>query len=293
MPADLSSRPPRVALATCRELPALDPDDAPLLGLLRERGVDAAPAAWDDPAVDWAGFDLVVLRSTWDYPANVAAFLAWIDRLPSVLNPAPALRWNVDKRYLAGLAALGLPVVPTVFVGPGEAFVPPSAPFVVKPSVGAGSKDAARYGPGQEDAARQHVGRLHRGGKTAMLQPYLERVDRDGEAGLVFLGGRFSHAIRKGPMLTGAGAMVGTLYVAEEISRRDATAREREVAERALDAVPGGAAGLLYARVDLVPGSGGEPLILEVEVTEPSLFLGRAPGSAELLADRIAAAARR
>ena len=35
---------------------------------LAARGVDASPAVWDDDGVDWAHFDLVVVRSTWDYP---------------------------------------------------------------------------------------------------------------------------------------------------------------------------------------------------------------------------------
>src|SRR5215213_5753384 len=115
--------PRRVALATCRELPTLDADDARLLGLLALHGLAAAPAVWDDPAVDWSGFDLIVLRSTWDYPKRPAAFLAWVDRLPRVLNPAPVVRWNADKRYLLDLAAAGVPVIPTTVVGPRDAFV--------------------------------------------------------------------------------------------------------------------------------------------------------------------------
>src|SRR5262245_25322710 len=159
--AGLTAPPPRrVALATCREFAALDADDARLPALLARHGVAATAAVWDAPGVDWSEFDLVVLRSTWDYPAKAAAFLAWVDALPRVLNPAPVVRWNADKRYLGDLAAAGVPVVPTAFVGPGDPFAPPPGSFVVKPAVGAGSKGAARYGPGQATEARAHIGRL-------------------------------------------------------------------------------------------------------------------------------------
>jgi glutathione synthase/RimK-type ligase-like ATP-grasp enzyme len=281
----------RVALATCREFPALEADDARLVEPLARRGIVAAPAVWDDPAVDWAGFDLVVLRSTWDYPQKAAAFLAWIDRLPRVLNPAPVVRWNADKHYLRDLAAAGVPVVPTAFVAPGEAVTLPGGPVVVKPAVGAGSKDAARYGPGQAGEAVAHVRRLHRAGMAALVQPYLDRVEADGEADLVFLGGRYSHAARKGAMLGGGPRVEGPLFFHEDIRPHEATPAERAVAERALAAVPGGADRLLYGRVDLLPAAGGGLVVTEVELIEPSLFLGHGPDSAERLADLIGQAA--
>ncbi len=291
MAAPPSPPPRRVALATCREFAALDPDDARLRGLLARHGVAVAPAVWDDPAVDWAAFDLVVLRSTWDYPKRPAEFLAWVGRLPRVLNPAAVVRWNADKHYLRDLAAAGVPVVPTAFVAPGGSFAPPAGPFVVKPAVGAGSKGAARYGPGDAEAAAAHVRRLHRAGTAALVQPYLDRVEADGEADLVFLGGRYSHAVRKGAMLGGGSRVEGPLFFVEEVRPHEATPGERAVAERALAAVPGGAGSLLYARVDLLPTAGGAAVVTEVELIEPSLFLAHGPGSGERLADLIARAA--
>lgn len=282
---------PRLALATCRELPDLDADDAVLPGLLARHGVAAAPAVWDDPAIDWAGFDLVVLRSTWDYPRKAAAFLAWADRLPRVLNPAPVVRWNADKRYLRDLAAAGVPVVPTTFVAPGEPFAAPTGRFVVKPVVGAGSKDAARFERGQAEQAAAHVRRLHRAGMPALVQPYLDLVDTDGEADLVFVGGEYSHAVRKGAMLGGRPRVEGPLFFSEDIRPHVATPGELSVARRALAAVPGGPDRLLYARVDLLPTPGGQPVVTEVELIEPSLFLARRPGSGERLAELIAGAA--
>ena len=95
-------------------------------------------------------------------PKKVDAFLAWVAGLPNVLNPAPVIRWNADKRYLRELADAGLPVVPTTYLEPGDPFTPPNTPFVVKPAVGAGSKDSARYKPGQSEEAIAHVRRKRR-----------------------------------------------------------------------------------------------------------------------------------
>ena len=105
--------------------------------------------AWDDSTVAWAGFELVVLRSTWDYVDRLAEFLAWLDdvsALTTLANPVPIVRWSLDKHYLADLSRSGVPVVPTTFVDVGAVLVPPSTgEYVLKPAVGAGSRDAARY----------------------------------------------------------------------------------------------------------------------------------------------------
>jgi glutathione synthase/RimK-type ligase-like ATP-grasp enzyme len=271
---------PAVALATCAAFPDLEADDRRLVGLLRERGVPAQPAVWDDPAVDWPSFRLVVVRSTWDYPSKPEQFLTWAARLPRVLNPSPVLRWNADKRYLLDLAA-AVPVVPTRFIGPGDAFELPAGPLVVKPAISCGGRDTARYNGGHR--AGEHIRRLQAEGRTAMLQPYLAEVEQQGEVDLVFLGGRYSHAVRRGALLAG-----GKKNTGEGVRPYEATAEQLALAEKALGLVPGDPS-LLYARVDLLPSAAG-PVLLELELLEPSLFLGYAAGSGERLADLIAAA---
>lgn len=310
---------PRVALATCRELPDLDADDRPLTGLLAERGVDAGPAIWDDPGVAWDAFDLVVIRNTWDYTRRRDDFLDWAARVPRLANPADVLVWNTDKRYLAHLAAAGVAVVPTRFVAPGAAPADAGSPLsglegrvVVKPSVGAGSVDAGAFdlsaGAGRRDAAA-HLADLLARGATALVQPYVESVDAHGEVGVVFVGGGPSHAFVKGAMLGGgrpgtpfadsAGGETGgpvdpsVLFHVESVSAHTAADVELAAAARAMAAVPGGPDRLLYGRVDLVRSGtleGGGLLVLEMELTEPSLYLGLAPGAAERLADVVARA---
>jgi hypothetical protein len=282
----------RVALATCADLPELDPDDRLVLPALAANGVDVTIAIWDDPAVDWAGFDLVVLRDTWDYSQRRDEFVAWAERVPRLLNRASIVRWNTDKRYLADLAAAGVPVVPTTWIEPGQPWTAPDqGEWVVKPAVSAGSRDTGRYDltdPAHRDLAQAHVRRLQDAGRLVMVQPYLLSVDSYGETGVLFLGGERSHAIRKGQMLDGPDPGDGNrLFRPEVISPRIPTAQEVALAERTLAAVPGGTADLLYARVDMIAGPDGAPLVVELELTEPSLFLGTAAGAADRFADAI------
>jgi glutathione synthase/RimK-type ligase-like ATP-grasp enzyme len=281
-----------IAIAACAEAGDLDIDAPSLRSALAERGIEAQTAIWDDPRVDWLAYELVIVRSTWDYPRHRDAFVAWAQGLPRVLNSAEVLSWNTDKRYLADLASKGVPTVPTVFSAPGEVGALPEWPeFVIKPTISVGSADTARWRLGTDDvAALAHLGDLHAAGRTAMIQPYLTGVDVAGESALLFTGGAFSHSIRKAPILSAGEApvalVIGDADFREEITPREASAAEREVAERVLAAVPG-SADLLYARVDLLPGPDGSPVLLELELTEPSLFLWASEGAAEQLADGV------
>lgn len=272
--------PLRIGLATSTDHPDLHEDDAPLLPVLAERGADARAVVWDDPAVDWSDFDLVVVRNTWDYVGRWPEFLAWARRVPRLANPADVLAWNTDKRYLRELAAAGVPVVPTTWVEPGGDYAPPPGEHVVKPIVSAGARDTVRYAPG--DDSTPHVERLIAAGRAVMVQPYLGAVDTQGESSLLFLDGAFSHAARKAPVLApGAGHPDDV-----EITPREATPAELAVASAALAAVPLPGP-LLYARVDLLPGDDGAPVLVELELAEPSLFLSTAPGAVDRLAEAV------
>jgi glutathione synthase/RimK-type ligase-like ATP-grasp enzyme len=284
---------PRVALVTCEELPDLDPDDQLLVEPLRSAGVTVAVHAWDAPGVDWVGYDLVVLRSTWDYVPRRDEFLAWARGIPALANPARVVEWNTDKRYLAGLAAAGIPVVPTQYLTPADPpWMPPAhGEYVLKPAIGVGSLSAGRYNladPDQRALALRHAARFRATRRVALVQPYLTGVDGYGETAVLFLGGRFSHGVRKGPMLDGPAGGAPGLYRAEQISAREPNPAEFAVAEKVLAAIPD-ASHLLYARVDLVPGPDGAPVLIELELTEPSLYLGYAPGAPTRLAEAIVA----
>jgi hypothetical protein len=290
---------PRVALVSARVARHLDEDLPPLLAALAGAGVDAEAADWDDPDVDWAVYNLAVLRSSWDYAERVTEFLAWADRtatLTTLINPPAVVRWNTDKHYLAELARAGVPTVPTRFVEPGERaqaeldrFLSEERPadWVVKPAVGAGSRDAARYTRGEERPATAHIERLLAAGRSVILQPYLDQVDQHGETGLIYFNGRFSHAIRKGPLLQRGSGPTEALFAQEQITRRAPEPRELQLGEGVMAALPFAAP--LYARVDLIRSLHGAPCLLEIELTEPSLFFAHAPGAAERFATQLRA----
>lgn len=281
----------RIALVTARAARGLDEDEPPLRTALQASGCEADTTEWDDPGVDWASYDLVLLRSAWDYAERLAEFLDWAGRvsaLTQVQNPLPVVRWNTDKHYLAHLSGAGIAIVPSRFLEPGadplreiDTFFAerPNAEIVIKPAVGAGSRDAQRHRHADKGAAVAHAKRLLDANRSVLLQPYLRRVEQEGETALMFFEGRFSHAIRKGPLLPPGGAATTTLFAAETIHPRTPGADELRLAERIIAAIPHGT--LLYARVDLIRDDDGAPCLLELELTEPSLFLSYAAGSAE------------
>ncbi|GAA2521792.1 hypothetical protein [Streptomyces longisporus] len=289
---------PRVALATYDPgaQPSKDRDLPVLVRALRDAGAEAVAVPWDAPDTDWSGFDLVVIRSTWDYSWRAEEFVAWAEKCAAVTrlaNPAEVVRWNTDKRYLGDLAEAGVAVVPTRYLAPGDApDLPDDHEYVIKPTSGAGARYAARYTPDDHDRAVRHLARMHEEGLTAIVQPYLSGIDVSGERALQFFGGRFLHAGRKGAVLS-----PGTAYDAAKVAHPDLvpwtpTPAELAVAERALAAVPD-APELLYARVDLVDGADGQPRLMELELVEPNLFLGLHPGSVAVVRDAILGAAGR
>jgi glutathione synthase/RimK-type ligase-like ATP-grasp enzyme len=291
---------PRVALVTAREALELDEDMPLLVEALQRAGATVETPYWDDPAVDWTRYGVALLRSTWDYADRIEEFLGWCDRCAArtrLLNHPQVVRWNTDKHYLADLALAGVPVVPTRFVEPGCDSRAELATFlrgdassltvgepgsfdelVVKPAIGAGSRDAARYRGSEFERALEHVNRLLTSGRSLLLQPYLSRVDEQGETAVLYLGGAFSHSIRKGPLLRAGAAMVEGLFAPEEIRPRQADQSELEIAAAAYAAIPFAAPA--YARIDLLRDARGMPVVLELELTEPSLFLTHAPRAA-------------
>jgi hypothetical protein len=246
---------------------------------------------WDDPTADWAAYDLVVLRSTWDYSEQRDTFLAWCESIGDRLaNPVEVVRWNTDKRYLADLDAAGLPVVPTTFLEPGAPVVLggwDQVPCVVKPAVSAGSRNTARHE--NPRAASEHVQRLLDEGRIVMVQPYIAEVEEHGETALLYYDGVFDHAICKGAMLTEDGkAAVDGLFAPEKIHAREPRPEERAVGDAVVAEVERRFGRPLYARVDLL---GTDPVVLELELTEPSLFFAQAEGAAARYAAAIRARA--
>jgi hypothetical protein len=309
----------RIGLVTCSRLPGLDPEDAPLLAALAARGAEADAVVWDDASVEWAGYDLVVVRSAWDYAQRHDEFLAWAERvsgLTRLANPLPVIAWNTDKHYLRELEAAGVRIVPTQWLEPERHLssralhtrFPAHGEMVIKPAVSAGSLDAGRYtaiDPQSRGLAIAHARRLLAENRTVMAQRYLSSVDTAGERAHVFVAGEYSHSVLKGAMLDGPDVAVDGMYKEEQISAIEASTAEVEMAQdviatatRLLESRPGvgrsaDAEPFLYARVDLVSDDDGRPVLMELELVEPSLFPSYAEGALERLADAITARAER
>ena len=301
----------RIALATCAALPDLHPDDGPLVGALQARGVSAEAVVWDDPEVDWSSYDLVVVRSTWDYAARRPEFLAWAERVGSVTkleNPFPVIRWNTDKHYLGELEKAGVPIVPTMWLEPERHLssralhtrFPAGGEFVIKPAVSAGAVDTGRYtaiDAGSRGLAIQHAKRLLEADRTVMVQRYLTSVDTAGERAHIFILGEYSHSVLKGAMLDGPDVGVDGVYKEERMSRFTASESEVEAsrvvlrtARRLLTEAADGEVSeqrFLYARVDMVSSDDGQPVLMELEMVEPSLFTALSDGALERFADAI------
>jgi hypothetical protein len=277
-----------IAIASSRSVMEEDEDQAVLDAALAAAGCERRLWSWDDPDVDWSAASAVVIRSTWDYATRREEFCRWADDVAAsvpLFNGAEVVRWNTDKRYLAELEAVGIAVAPTVWLTPGDAVVLPSADeVVVKPAVSAGAKDTTRHDLRRNSVAAVEAATvLLEAGRTVMVQPYLASVDTDGETGLVYVVDRFHHAFRKGQILKVGGDATDRLYAPEAITPAVPSGGQLRLAEAVLDALPFDRTDLLYARVDTAAGPDGDPLLMELELVEPSLFFKVCGQSAEAL----------
>jgi hypothetical protein len=291
-------QPVRIALATCDALPDGWDDDRLLADALRSRGAEAEFVSWDDSAAQWASFDRVVIRSTWDYTRRREEFLTWARSIGSRLdNPAEIVEWNSDKRYLGDLGQSGVPTVATRYVGPGDPLPDLQGEVVVKPTISAGARDTGRFRPDHHDRALALLKRLRSEGRTAMVQPYLASVEGRGETAIVAYEGQESHVLRKravlgpdseAPLREDALGAAEAMFEPDLVEGGSAGDDEREVARAVLGELEQRfGAPPLYARVDLLAAESGAPVLLELEVVEPSLYMGTAPGSETRLAEAI------
>lgn len=280
----------RVAFVTTSDLDAIHDDvDLPLqIIAFANAGIDLVQAAWEDETIAWDSFDLIVVRSPWNYVEKLDAFRKWLgDRrgLRTFHNPVELIDWNIDKRYLADLAQRGVPVVPTAFVYSIEEFRSAaaslgSAEIVVKPSVSAGSRLTGRFLKADR-AAELLASEILANDLTVMLQPFAARIDSEGEIGTVLFDGMISHSFNKAALLAEGGQLVGGEYQ-EQITSVRTPDDVRVVVDAAANAATEIARErswistheqLLYGRYDVVRLDDGSPALLEAELFEPCFFL--------------------
>ena len=281
---------PKIIILT----PSPDYDEnwsVPAADYRRLLGNDIAFREWTKPG-DLSGFDLILPLIAWGYNRDCPAWFALLDRLEAenlpVANPAKLLRWNTDKAYLVELAEAGVATVPTLIreslndaalANAREIFG--SSSLVVKPPISGGADGTFLIGP-SDPLPTEAVG------QRMLIQPFLPAISEDGEYSLFYFGGQYSHAISKHPAK-------GDFRVQEQfggVERGiDAPADAKELAEAALAATERlhDSAPIAYARVDMVRDGEGVFRLMELELIEPSLFLGFAEDKGAMFAAAVQA----
>lgn len=292
----------RIGIITTRPsfFTAADPerDCIPLVAALRRRGARAESLVWRDAEVAWGEYDLLVLRSPWDYVERPAEFDAWLERASAqtrVLNTPELVRWNMDKHYLAELEAAGIAVIPTSYHAEESSLrsaldaFPEGSGVVLKPAVGAGSQQTglfAREDPGAPALAREILA----GGGVVLLQPEVPELSEGREKALYTIDGALTHAVAKGALLAPGGGLRGGMYQ-EDPQLVPVSERERRFTAEVLRAVAEvtGLPTPLYGRIDTVDSAEHGLVLLEAELFEPTFNLHLAPEVAEIFADAILA----
>lgn len=281
-----------ISLITYDGLPNLDPDDALIADQLRKRGHMCTAAIWSDESVDWSKFDISIMRSAWDYHLHTEKFFSWMQKVSKVttlLNPPGLMRWSSHKSYLIELQKKGLPVVETLWLDKGQKagdIVSQLnwAKVIVKPAIGLATFGVAKFDLDQagRKLAEAHANELAQN-EDVMFQPFINSVDDYGERALMFVGGQYTHSVRKSSFqkLAPAGHAGESSVPGDPV---EIAIAKKVIAS--LDSVP------LYARVDLVRNENNEPLLLELELVEPSLFISCQPDVALLFADAVEAFAQ-
>src|SRR5262245_3850716 len=267
---------PSVAFATYRDAPAMTDDDRLASVSLRRLGIEVDAAAWDADDVEWNRFDLVVIRSTWNYHLEPERYGRWIrsflSRSGRLWNPPGIVLGTIDKRYLMALAREGVDVVPTAYARAGDG-EPLRAilerhgwdEVVVKPAISASARGTWRSSraTAEPDQARFAAQRLAR---DVLVQPYCPEIASRGEWSLIFFDGPYSHAVLKTPA-------PGDFRVQRHFGGSSvAAAPGPRLVDQASAVLPKLGGPLLYARVDGIERD-GRFLVMEVEVNEPHLFL--------------------
>ncbi|GAA4444252.1 hypothetical protein GCM10023188_46000 [Pontibacter saemangeumensis] len=261
-----------------------DEENSRLYDLLLEKGLSVSFQIWDDPAVDWSRFEVIILKSPWDYFDKIDAFYAWLDKLEQlpvrVLNPVKTVRWNTDKRYLLDLQQEGVNVVPTVWLEKGSEFDAAQAfarlgaeKIIVKPAVSGGAKNTFALTPGEAAAKTAYLNELLQQ-ESFLVQPFLEEIQTKGEWSFLFFNGIYSHAVLKAAKAGDFRVQHffgGTVHTPEPPAGLLAAAQT--IADRH-------APGCLYARVDGVELA-GELALMELELIEPFLFMAMSDGAFE------------
>ncbi len=284
-------------LLVCTELP-FTPDDQFAVNTLRARGHDVLPVQWGAPVASLGDVDLIVVRSPWDYmdtPENTARFFAWIESLEqagvTVANPSCFMRWLLDKHYLADLAKQGVSVIPTRYLDLNASLALASVfdamgAFILKPCVSAAGVGLYFIDSRQTAQRYQHDVTQSLATRTYMLQAFVPEIVTRGEWSLIFISGKYSHAVHKLPAPNevmvhaerGGSLNLNVMPPASVIDFATAAYEKMLAVFHVYSGLSYDKQEILYLRMDVIESASG-PVLLECEGVEPELFFRALPAS--------------
>lgn len=295
------SRKMKVALVSDRDSLVVDYDMPLITDAFKDTDVQAEIQFWDNSNIDWSQYDLVILRSPWTYMEKIQSFVEFcqlIERDSILLNPLSAIKWNSDKNYLKQLESQGVPIVPTEIIYSTDQVNTTlitiknsgwdAKEVVIKPTIGAYSSGVVRLPIDQIDNINRHVDYLLGLKKGVIIQPYLNTIEEHGETNMIYFNNIYSHAIKKEALLSNLG--VTKTPDMDLRSPKVASDEEKALAHKILNLVGSNlelSQPLLYARLDFIEDKDSRPLLLELEITEPSLSLPLFPRSTKTLVQSI------
>lgn len=225
----------------------------------------------------WSRFDAVYIGTPWDYPDDAAGFVEVLESIeragPVLVNPLSLVLWNLSKTYLRDLEARGVAIVPShwhdaLTADMIDSFFDAwrSACIIVKPVVSTNANDTFLLTRDLDGDTRQALLRTFRA-RGFMVQPFIGGIQAEGEFSLFYIGGAFSHAIRKTPKAADFRVQEehGARIVAVDPEQRLIDCADSVLAR--VDPAP------VYARCDFVRDDDGAFLLMELELIEPSLYL--------------------
>jgi glutathione synthase/RimK-type ligase-like ATP-grasp enzyme len=280
----------RLALITWSGLLQGAESERLMLPYLAAAGVETEIVDWRLAGHDFNKFDLIVLRSCWDYHLRPAEFIGWLQRVTQttlVLNTVDTVLWNHNKFYLQEVEALGLETAPTIFVREGEALSEPEQTtirgwekIVVKPAISASAHNTSLIVGDAFSAEHELVRRMN--GQPFLVQQFIPEIQNDGEISFIYIDGAYSHAALKKPA-------AGDFRVQQEHGgSTDLFHPDSNLLGQAnqIAATVRQVRDALYCRIDAVARD-GKLVLMELELIEPELFLGLAEGAAERFARAI------
>lgn len=287
--------PLRIALASCSSLPEDEADDSLLEECLVRLGCNVSNPDWRVRTVEWASYDAVLIRTTWDYVPHREEFVHWAKTINCrrLWNAAEVIEWTTDKRYLRELETANVPIVPTLFVDSLDLSSCPQGSRVafLKPAIGASASGTLRFRIDDEESvenARNHVANMP---KPMLLQPYLSSVQTKGERSAIYIDGEVTHYVKKTPGDPNDYRVQDDLGGLDEL--HSPSKAEIEFVQCVLrflrDRKSWGKDQVLYARIDWLLDDDEMPRLVELELAEPSLFFRYSNHAAERMAKAIVA----